>query len=259
VSFALPAVVLLLLALPGFIFFYAYKGSLRPQNDALISNVSMTMGWVLAFLGAIVAHAAWVPLANWCLSLVGSPLQTDVDSVAYLLAGEYKDGFQASAHSFTQHPYAVLIYFASLYTTAGGLGAWLHYLVRKFHWDTRIGFLRFNNQWHYLFSGIPDEPDIDGVLVTVTCKHRDHTCLYAGVLETYDFTSEGQLEKIVLISAARASLTADPSFSPIAGDKFIVWFKDINTLNIDYLHTKESDDTALRDTAIRPVPARGRP
>jgi len=214
------------------------------------------MGWVLAFLGAIVAHAAWIPLSNWSLSYLGIPIKADVDAVAYLVAGEYKDGFRTSARSFTQHPYAVLSYFASLYVVAGIAGAGLHRLVRRYHWDNRVGLLRFNNQWHYLFSG---SPDVSGVLVTVTCQHSDHTCLYAGILESYDFTGAGQLEKIVMISAGRALLTPtpfpNPVFAPIPGDKFIVWFKDINSLNVDYLHTTKPAIAAVPH--VPPIPGRG--
>jgi hypothetical protein len=76
VSLALPAAILLLLALPGFIFVYAYKGRLRPQNDALVSNASMTLGWIVGLLGAGLAHAIWVPLANYSLTVAGQPIRS---------------------------------------------------------------------------------------------------------------------------------------------------------------------------------------
>jgi hypothetical protein len=236
VSFALPAVLLLLLALPGFIFVYAYRGQLRPKNDALVSNASMTLGWVLGLLGAIVAHAAWVPLANEVLR-GSSGLKIDMDSVAYLLAGEYRDHFEEHSRSFTEHADAVLLYFLSLYAAAALLGAISHSLVRRTGLDRKFALLRFNNQWHYLFA---EGPNVSAVLVTVSCNHQDHSCLYAGMLHSYDFTSEGELQRIVLTSAARAELPAAPAavakFVAIQGDLFVVWCRDVNTLNIDYLH-----------------------
>ena len=70
--------------------------------------------------------------------------------------------------------------------------------------------------------------------------HQDHSCLYAGILQSYDFTSEGELQRITLISAARAELAAAPIAAPvfvaIEGDLLLIWCKDINTLNVDYLH-----------------------
>ena len=236
-SFALPAVLLLLLALPGFIFVYAYRGQLRPKNDALVSNASMTVGWVVGLLGAIVAHAIWVPLASGVLHAFGFGLRIDMDSVAYLLSGEYREHFEHHSRSFTEHANAVLLYFLTLYAAAALLGAALHSIVRRTGLDRRFAPLRFNNQWHYLFSEGANE---SAVLVTVSCKHQDHSCLYAGILHSYDFTSEGELERIMLTSAARASLTAVPAGAPtfvsIPGDLFIVWCRDVNTLNIDYLH-----------------------
>jgi hypothetical protein len=101
----------------------------------------------------------------------------------------------------------------------------------------KFALLRFNNQWHYLFA---EGPNVSAVLVTVSCNHQDHSCLYAGMLHSYDFTSEGELQRIVLTSAARAELPAAPAavakFVAIQGDLFVVWCRDVNTLNIDYLH-----------------------
>jgi hypothetical protein len=129
VSLALPAALLLLLVLPGYIFVYTYKGRLRPQNDALVSNASMTASWIIGLLGAIVAHALWVPLGNYLLRRTGQSLRVDMDSVAYLLAGEYKEGFHSAASALTDYPYQVMGYFASLYVVAAALGALSHYLA----------------------------------------------------------------------------------------------------------------------------------
>ncbi len=83
------------------------------------------------------------------------------------------------------------------------------------------------------------EPNVDGVLTTVTCAHAGFTCLYAGVLHSFDFTSTGQLDRLVLLGAARAEFTGTPQtipqFASIRGDKFIVWCRDVNTLNVDYI------------------------
>lgn len=150
-SLALPAALLLLLVLPGYIFVYTYKGRLRPQNDALVSNASMTASWIIGLLGAIVAHALWVPLCNCLLRRTGQSLRVDMNSVAYLLAGEYKEGFHSAASALTNYPYQVMGYFASLYVVAAALGALSHYLVRTGRWDRRFRSLRFNNKWYYLF------------------------------------------------------------------------------------------------------------
>lgn len=235
-NLALPAALLLVLALPGFIFVYAYTGNLRSRNDPVVSSESMTLGWIFSLVSAIVAHALWVPLSNWVLGTLGSPLSVDIDSVMYWIAGDYKGGFDQHVHPFTRHPYAALSYFASLYIAAGVAGMIAHDIVRRNDWDRKFALLRFNNAWHYLFYA---DATVAGVLVTVTCAHEGSTCLYAGVLDTYDFSGTGELERIVLISAARAQFSATPGSAPrfarIPGDKFVVWCRDVNTLNIDYL------------------------
>ncbi len=198
----------------------------------------MNLGWFVALAATGIAHAIWVPVANCALAMGSSRLAVDLDAVAYLLAGEYKDDFVKHVAPLTHHPYAVLAYFGSMYFVAGAVGVLLHWVIRKYDLDRRYRLLRFNNKWHYLFSG--EDKGVSAVVVTVTCHHNDHTCLYAGLLDTFVFNGDGQLERLVLLSAARAQLCADPEirpkFSRIEGDKFLIWCHDINTLNVTYLH-----------------------
>ena len=238
-SLALPAALLLILALPGFIFVYSYRGSLRPQNDVMVSSESMSLGWILGLIGAVVSHAVWVPLANGILHFSGSDLSADIDSIAYLLAGEYKEGFDTHVQPLIQHPYLALCYFGSLYLVAGLAGTLLHNRVRALDLDRKYAILRFDNPWHYLFF-----PTADSIaVITVTCQHKDYTCLYAGILQSYQCTSSGELDRLVLLNAARAQLQANtvvsPMFTEILGDKFLIWCRDINTLNIEYKTTAE--------------------
>lgn len=95
----------MLLALPGFILVYAYTGNLRSQNEPLVNSESMTLGWILGLVSAVIAHAIWVPVADFALRLSGSRLHVDIDSVLCIIAGEYKDGFDKYAQAFTQHAY----------------------------------------------------------------------------------------------------------------------------------------------------------
>lgn len=238
-SLALPAALLLILALPGFIFVYTYRGSLRPQDDVMVSGESMSLGWILGLIGAVVAHASWVPLANSILHSLGSNLHADIDSIAYLLAGEYKEDFETHIQSFTHHPYLALAYFGSLYVFAGSAGALLHSRVRALDLDRRFAILRFNNPWHYLFFPVADSIAV----ITVTCQHKDYTCLYAGILHSYQFTSSGDLQRLVLLNAARAQLVAStevqPKFTEIPGDRFLLWCRDVNTMNVEYKTTAE--------------------
>lgn len=244
-SLALPAALLLLLVLPGYIFVYTYKGRLRPQNDALVSNASMTASWIIGLLGAIVAHALWVPLCNCLLRRTGQSLRVDMNSVAYLLAGEYKEGFHSAASALTNYPYQVMGYFASLYVVAAALGALSHYLVRTGRWDRRFRSLRFNNKWYYLFS--PDVP-ITGVVVTVTCQHKDQTSLYTGVLESYDFTADGQLELLVLISAARAQLSPNASTTPVFSP-----IPESDSCSGAEMSTRSTSTTCIRSRSLSPL------
>jgi len=256
-SLALPAVLLLLLALPGFIFVYAYRGRLRPVNEPLVSGTSVNALWVVGFLCAAVSHMIWVPLTNHFASQGQHGVEVDLHSVAYLLGGSYSDtaAFNEAVRSFTEHPYFVASYFVPLYLVAILLGVYLHKAVTYFQLDRRIPLLRFNNKWHYLFWGeeVSATPITD-VWITVTCQHADHTCLYAGFLQSYEFSADGQLERLYLAYAARGEFKSspddDPKFVDIAGDVFLIWGKNINTLNVDYVRATRIEDRSAESSDL---------
>ena len=240
---------MLLLALPGFIVVYTYKGRLRPQDDALVSSGSMTMGWVVSLAAAGLAHAVWIPVADYYSRHWGSGAQADLGSILFLLSGEYKDtsAFEKFVRSITDYPYSVFFYFATLYFLVALVGLCLNRFVLGNQLDLKVGFLRFNNKWHYLFGG-DQFPRKDAVWVTVTCCHKTQTCLYAGLLKTYEFSQDGEIERLTLEYAQRAEFkgTIDfvPKFVAIPGDRFVIWCRDVNTLNLQYVVVNEDDTDA---------------
>ncbi len=209
-----------------------------------MSSSSMSMGWVLSLLAAAAAHAAWIPIADLYSSRFGSGVQVDLASILYLLAGEYKETapFNAFVRSFADYPYSVFSYFATLYFASMLFGLSLNRLVLYNQLDLKVGFLKFNNKWHYLFHG-DESPRKAAVWVTVTCCHKTETCLYAGLLRSYDFSADGEIERLTLEYAQRAEFKgttkSSPKFVEIPGDRFMIWCRDVNTLNLRYLLVSE--------------------
>ncbi len=270
-NLALPALVLLYLALPGFLIVKASRGRLaQGSNEPVVNLSAMTVGFVMAMLLAPALHLLWI-----CLVEVFTRYTIDLSTVGYLLAGAYQntDRFNEAIADATRHPLAVLIYFATLCLFAVVLGRWLHVWVIDYKLDRKVSWLRFNNEWHYLFSAPQAEAEDKakyehGTRVAVTIKQGETVYLYTGLLETYALTADGKLDRLVLIEPVyRRPLTSDPAFGEeeqqeqqeeqrgaepdlgdvadrvgskryykIPGDRFVAWARDITTLNVDYLY-----------------------
>lgn len=127
----------------------------------------MSMGWVLSLLVAGIAHAIWVPAADYYLRHWGSGTRVDLGSVLFLLAGEYKDP-------------------------------------------------------------------------------KTQTCLYAGLLKSYEFSADGEIKRLTLEFAQRAefsgNIEAITKFVAIPGDRFVIWCRDVNTLNVQYVTVDVAKD-----------------
>jgi len=96
----------------------------------------------------------------------------------------------------------------------GFLSKWV---VRKLKLDRKIKLFRFQNEWHYIFSGeILDFPKVSGEADDIDCSYVDAlvrtdegTVIYSGLLTDYILTKEGGIDRIYLSSVKRRFLKDD--------------------------------------------------
>ncbi len=151
-----------------------------------------------------------------------------------------------------------------------GIGGLLHGFVRWREFDLRWEWLRFNNEWHYLFSGevwlFEKETDqtVDWVFASVVVDQGETSILYWGRLVDYVFDRAGTLDKIILTQAQRRFLNpesdrdlyspegdedseetdagtegtalppASDRYYPIRGEYFVIEYENVQTLNVEY-------------------------
>lgn len=271
-NLALPALVLLYLALPGFLIVKASRGRLaQGVNEPVVNLSAMTVGFVVALILAPALHLLWIFLVE-----TFTPYRIDLSTVGYLLAGDYGEGdrFETAMAVTTRHPVAVLGYFGSLCLFAVLLGRWFHTKVIEHKLDQKVSWLRFNNDWHYLLTDPPESEGFNhATRVAVTVRQGDGVYVYTGFLETYSLTTDAKLDRIVLMEPVyRRPLTKDPAegetladrdtsgrFYKIPGDRFVVWAKDITTLNVDYLYLIPEDVPDVENGPDDGDPAAGPP
>lgn len=216
---AFPALVVLLLLLPGVLLSYAYRRGFFRRTPVTLGPIRNEIGpgivWALAL------HSIFLPLLYW-----GFGWQPDLQ----FFFGLADVADKAEAASPPERPAVIQLFWYLVGTDAFALlaGWGVHGVVRKGRLDLRYDWLRFSNEWYYLFSGEArifqspqpdrdvrsireffDTDDLDLVFVSVVVDQGNGPVLYWGVLADYFFDADGRLEKIILEDAQRRDLSND--------------------------------------------------
>jgi hypothetical protein len=253
-NFAFPALLVLLLVLPGIILRYSYaRGPWGWASPTSLRRVSEELAYGVAF--ALVLHAAWLGLVR------GLGFVPDVEAMVLLLVGSYGD---RSEHldrvvaSIAGHYQGIVAYLVSLYLAAALAGNLGHRAVRRLRLDHRTKTFRFDNYWFYMLTGevldfrenAEEGRTVDGVYCSAVVDHASGSYLYRGIVSDFTFDRDGALDTIVLMDAHRRRLIDDraeneprPPAGPAApderyyeirGDFLVLRTREIRTLNLDY-------------------------
>lgn len=260
-EFAVSAVVLIVLLLPGFILQTAYTRGFWRWNSPTSAR-SLTEQIPVGVVLASVLHGLWTSLC----ALMGRPI--DFSAVMMLLLGSYGPYniyFDRVISGLTRSPSRVFAYFSTLYLASAFLGYLFHWLVRRYALDRKSYFLRFNNPWFYLLTGEitefgeveEDYGEISAVYLTTIVHHTGKDYLYRGVVNDFFFDKAGNLDRVLLTLAVRRDLSddrePDVEFSPdelderyydIEGDYLVLRYSEMSTLNVDYIFVTPADAEA---------------
>lgn len=241
-NIALPAVVIFLLVIPGFLFRAGLKRADRETLD--YSPFGRVVGQ--AFSWALLLHGLWLLMA-WLA--FGRPL--DVRILAHLLAAEPQAQARSIAALSSDIPW-VLLYFVPLYVCCWAVPPIIREYIVKHRLDRAGAFfsrwLRFDDApWYYLLHGADLERKPFLIYVSAIVELGGKPTLYDGVLLDYVVDSDGKLDRLILQAASRWDL-ADFDGAPdkatqrlrrheIFGHYFILSYDETLTLNIRYVHT----------------------
>jgi hypothetical protein len=251
VNIAFPALLTFLLILPGYIFRGAFTRSERTQLD----NRPFTSETVKSLVIAIFLHTFWFQLAKLL-----SPISIDYQIFLTLFTAARGDLLELTINRSADHVPAFITYLVTIYIFSYLLGLSAQKTVLKYKLDRHHLFselFRFDTPWFYLFKGFNDEGDqADFVKLAVTIQQVEATYLYYGILEDFFLTESGNLDRIVLSSVVRRQLTADDAilvenkvltpaeeearFYEISGDRLVLKYNDITSLNIEYYKIVEN-------------------
>jgi len=273
-NFALPAVVIILLVLPGVLFSYFYRKGFwkSPVTLGPIQN-ELAKGLI------------WALVINWFAITIVSIIpcrHINFEALIALLIGWSNLGtlqVQSYMDAIAGYPNTIISYLLLINILGICSGLSLHSIVRKCHLDLRYDFLRFDNEWAYIFSGEARifevaqkdrtlksiknflAQKIDFVFVSAVVEQGAEAILYWGILSDFYFDIEGNLKKIVLERSQRRSLSSDKQegedegvtpenskrFYPIYGDYLVIFSNEIKNVNVDYKLFTEKEEEAKAD------------
>jgi hypothetical protein len=183
------------------------------------------------------------------LSLIVSILgyQVDFKVLGKLLTA---DGYSEIVFSNIQsNTIKISIYYLSSLFIGVITGYLSKRVIRYYNIDSRRKFFRYNNSWHYIFTGeffnfprasfdlIDDSfKSIEFVYVDALVESSEGTIIYDGILVDYELSSNGGLSNFSLKEVQRRMLKDDEAkkYYNIPGHIMVIPAKSIINLNFSY-------------------------
>jgi hypothetical protein len=255
---ALPALIVFLLLLPGFIFRTRLKRAERTSLDfSPFGQVAAE-----AVMWAVFAHLLWLAVSYWVFRHQLEP------AVLMKLLSSDATG-QARATELVGRDFKwISAYFVTLLFASYAIPKGLRSVISKYRLDRDTARLssifRFHQApWYYLLTGADfaegDQPDF--IVVSAIVEVAAEAMLYMGVLDEFFVDPEGQLDRLILQGVARRPIASDkPPIGPqgtqasqrfydIDGDYFVLRYSEAITLNVQYVKLTEAGGPGLTASA----------
>ena len=248
-NFALPAITLILLLLPGILAVQGFLGRIGRKPSDPAGQAGLTWAGLIALLVAPLIHL----VLTGVLHAFNAP-PPDLHATLALLSGQFEEGeFARAVNAVIGSPWQVTLYFIAASLLGLVLGSLAQRAVRATQLDRTFPAFQFASDWHYLFEGEirSDQPRPDFVVVAATVEHAGQAYLYVGVLRHYAVDRQGELARLHMNGVVRRPLGEDRvpgqeqrnpdssgRFYPITGDELVIVFRDVRTLNVRYMFLK---------------------
>ena len=267
-NFALATLTLLVILYPGFLFrrFYFTEEFSREYFKQSIPDLIFS-----SIVPAFIIH-----IIGYFLFIKGRT-QIDVLTIGTLLSGtsDADKVTRAFKAVYEESPF-IIKYFAGVSFVGVAAGLLTKLIVRKLKLDRKIKLFRFQNEWHYIFSGeILDFPKVPGKAEDIDCSYVDAlvktdegTVIYTGLLADYILTKEGGIDRIYLTDVKRRFLKDDIKAANAAtehkqteddhryyylpGQFFIIPYNQVINIHITYYKITDTNNLKemIKDTKI---------
>lgn len=237
-----------LLVLPGFLFYRAYRIAEAASPDApVLPGVTAAFLWSLS--AALFLHLGASQLVDWF-----TPWRVDYAQVLFLLSGAFANGEQLSAAlgSVAARRWEIGVYLILTCFGSYCLGRAAFWAARRTGLEAAIVAGGVGEYWHSLFSGTfyqthsdisEGRPDL--VNVAATIELGGEVYVYEGIIERYVVEEDGKLDRLLLSNVTRwrvANGVVQDEFS-MPGEYFSLDCRNIQTLDVDYFYLGDESAT----------------
>lgn len=264
-NLALPALVVFLVLLPGFIARSRIKRVERLSLD--YSPFGQVVTEAILWAGSL--HLFWVWLSEF------GP-KAFKPEVALKLLGADANAQAKALEAVAQNANWITAYFGSLLLVSYLAPTIVRSLITHYKLDRSDSSLsklfRFSGApWYYFLSGADFEKDKtpDMIAVSAIVNISGNAYLYTGVLEDYFVDQEGNLDRLILQEVMRRPIENDKSeetvdkgldrFYRVDGDYFVLRYSEAITLNIEYIKFTEEMESGSGQTQLNAEVSRQSP
>lgn len=253
-NFAFSSLLILLILVPGLVFFRFYYSEEFSKEYFKTSPFEVIS---TSLIPSMIFHL----IGGWLVQKEGS-YSIDLQTVGTLMIGTNQSTIlQAAIGQIQTNVLPIVGYNLSLWLLAGLAGKIARTVVRGTGLDRRQKLFRFQNRWHYILTGeflqfprVPLEakrkPDF--TYVDALVQTHEGSIIYKGILADYDLTKSGEgLENIYLIHVERRYLSADKgdwrykyrkkknTYYEVPGELFVLKYEQVINLNVTYYAVEE--------------------
>lgn len=252
-SFALSAIIIIILLLPGAVALKAYYTSLKekvstihvPLNELLLN------GLIISFI----THASAVCV----IRMFGYNIRFDF--LYNMIVGDSKKPFSFNNKEFTTYFLEFCLYMSVLIISVWLSVKILRRIVRKDNYDLKYPILANTNYWFHIFNArYLEEKNIQGTQQNTDIIWVDalieNEIIYSGFLIDFNYSAQKDaLENIVLRDAVKIicnhttdgvmnnNITSDPHIIP--GDIFVLPMTKMVNINLYYIKYEEDTEEEL--------------
>jgi hypothetical protein len=254
---ALGTIIIIFLFSPGIIFRIAYLNGPYSKQNFKSSPVDELFWSIIP--------AVFIQFTGVLFVETFTPYSINLETLFYLIVGNASDKIN--------FPYikealpGFLTYSFLTFVISGALGFGLRSLVKKLRLDLKYRFVRYNNDWYFLFSGLllefpgmpGDTKDIEVIQVDALTKTNEGNVLYSGYLLDFFLSKTEGLDRLYLTSVYRRAFkddinddeyvsggldekAFDKRYYKMPGDIFVISYDQIINLNITYIQLEVADD-----------------
>ena len=256
-NFAFSSLLILLILVPGLIFFRFYYSEEFSKEYFKTSPFEVIS---TSLIPSVVFHLIGGAVSSWTTGY-----SIDLQTVGFLLIGTNESALiKDSITNIQDNVYLIVKYNLLLWGFAGIAGKASRTIIRRSGLDRKQKLFRFRNRWHYILTGellqfprVPmEETDLpDFTFIDALVETQEGTIIYKGILADYDLTGSGDgLETIYLIHVERRYLSKDRgdwryryrnkkiTYYEMPGELFILKYDEIVNLNVTYYALQDEDD-----------------